>query len=145
MHRGAAAVHPPEEHPREPPTPPRTLISVIPGRAAGASPESIARPTHEEYFARPQTSPPELVGKVMKVLADHVEAALRLGFAGAGAAFTRPADMAGAQAELLGRRQVARMRGAHHDLLGLEVERLAGRQVDLRLRLAALSDLRGDD
>ena len=48
--------------------------------------------------------------------------------------------MAGAHPELLRRRKVARMRGAHHHLLGLEVEGFAGGEIDLGLRLVALPD-----
>src|SRR6516162_1064327 len=83
----------------------------------------------------------ELVGEVVEVLAHDVERPLRFGFTGARAAFPRPPDMTGAQPQLLGGRQVAAVGGTHHDLLGLEVERLASHQIDLRLRLVALRDL----
>src|SRR3974390_2242563 len=88
---------------------------------------------------------PELVGEVVEVLGHDIERTPRLALAGARTALARPPDMAGAQPELLGRRQVVTMRGAHHDLLGLEVERLAGREIDLGLRLVALTDLGAED
>src|SRR5437016_5643609 len=88
-------------------------------------------PRHHSLGPRAARSDAELVGEVVEVLADDIELPLRLGLAGAGATLPRTPDMAGAQAKLLGRRQVARVSGAHHDLLGLEVERLAGHQVDL--------------
>src|SRR5204862_4897553 len=90
------------------------------------------------YFVR--RSDAKLVGEVVEILADDIELALRLGLAGARAAFARPSNVAGAHGEFLRRREVARMGGAHHDLLGLEVEGLAGHQIDLRLRLVALRD-----
>src|SRR2546425_1806213 len=85
-------------------------------------------------------SDPELVGEVVEVLAHDIERPLRFGLASTRTALARPPDMAGAQPKLLGRRQVAAVRGAHHDLLGLEVERLASHQINLRLRLVALGD-----
>src|SRR6516165_6832295 len=83
----------------------------------------------------------ELVGEVVEILAHDIERPLRFGFASTRTAFPRPPDMAGAQPQLLGGRQVAAVGGTHHDLLGLEVERLASHQIDLRLGLVALRDL----
>src|SRR5262249_14439486 len=87
----------------------------------------------------------ELVGEVVEVLSHDIERPPGFGLAGTRTAFARPSDMAGAQSELLGRRQVAAMRGAHHDLLRLEIERLASHQVDLGLRLVALGDFGTED
>src|SRR5260370_8614509 len=109
--------------------PPFTVFAVSPGciiMSAGLS---------------SRASGPELVGKVVEVLAHDIERPLRFGFASTRAALPRPPNMAGAQPKLLSARQVAAVRGAHPDLLGLEVERLASHQINLRLCLIALPHL----
>jgi hypothetical protein len=53
--------------------------------------------------------------------------------------------MAGLQAERLGGREVTAVCGTHHHLRRLEIESLARRQIDLRLRLIALGDLGTED
>src|SRR5436190_819290 len=80
-------------------------------------------------FRRLWRSDPELVGEIVEVLADNIERSLRLALARTRTALAGPPDMAGTQPKLLSRRQVAAVRSTHHDLLGLEVERLASRQI----------------
>src|SRR6266478_9200337 len=90
-------------------------------------------------------SHPELVREIVEVLGHDVERAVGFSLASAWTALSRPPDMAGAHPKFLGRRQVAAVRGAHHDLLGLEIERFASCEVNLRLRLIPLGDLGTED
>jgi hypothetical protein len=64
----------------------------------------------------------EFVREVVEVLADHVERAFWLGFAGARTTLSGAADMAGLQAERLGGREVTAVCGTHHHLRRLEID-----------------------
>src|SRR5215471_15280454 len=86
-----------------------------------------------------------LAGEVLKILADHVEGIFRAGFSGVGASFSGSSNMAGAQADGCGCLEVAAVRGDHHAFAGFEVERLRRGEIDARLRLEVLGDLRAQN
>jgi hypothetical protein len=86
-----------------------------------------------------------LVGKFLEVLCYDIERPFWGRFAGAGAAFTRPPDMAGAQALLCCRGEVGAVGRRHHALARHEIERFGGSQIDARLRLEIAGDLGAED
>jgi len=59
--------------------------------------------------------------------------------------FVGPRNVAGAQPALGGVRQIAGMRGDHHAIAVRKIKRLAGGEIDPRLRLEVAGNLRAED
>ena len=86
----------------------------------------------------------------LRARSSRLVAATSTGTFGAGFAFARPMlirarDVAGAQPALRRVREIVAVRGDHHAVAGRKIERLAGREIDARLRLEVAGDLRPED
>ncbi len=78
--------------------------------------------------------------QLRQILRRDIDLHRRLRLAGVRPVFVDARGVRGAQAAFGGGIEIARMRGHHHALRGRQIERLAGGEIDARLRLVVAGD-----